>query len=86
MSDRNKPHNGRDLDGHSRVERTDVEDLQTEVDGSDQMRDDVRLGGAAADTGPHAGEAGAHVSDLIAENRANVARLAEPKRSEGGAT
>jgi hypothetical protein len=80
MSERNKPHNGRDLDGQSKVRRTDVDDLAIDGDGSGFLRDDVRLGGAVADTGPHAGEHGAKVRELIADNRANVERLVHPER------
>ena len=81
MSERNKPHNGRDLDGHFKVRQADVDDLETDPNGADFIRDDVRLGGAVADTGPLAGQHGAHVSDLIAENRENVARAVNPPRT-----
>lgn len=74
MSERNKPHNGRDLDGHFKVRQADVDDLQTDPNGADYLRDDVRLGGAVADVGPQAGQHGAHVAELIAENRENVAK------------
>lgn len=84
MSDRNKPHNGRALDGDFKVRQADVDDLQTDPLGEDFIRDDVRLGGAVADTGPHAGEHGAHVADLIAENRANVDKLAHPPKPSVG--
>jgi hypothetical protein len=80
MSERNKPHNGRDLDGQSKVRRTDVDDLVIDPDGSEFLREDVRLGGAVADTGPHAGEHGTKVSELIADNRENVERLVHPER------
>ena len=53
MSERNKPHNGRDTDGRFRVRQADVEDLLASPEGTDFVRDDVRLGGAIADTGPH---------------------------------
>ena len=82
MSERNKPHNGRALDGHFKVRQADVDDLQTDPQGADFIRDDVRLGGAVADTGPQAGQAGAHVADLIAENRDNVDKLAHPEKSD----
>jgi hypothetical protein len=80
MSDRNKPHNGRSLDGHFKVKQADVDDLQTDPDGAEFIRDDVRLGGAVADTGPAAGTHGARVGDLIEENRDNVKRLVDPER------
>jgi hypothetical protein len=82
MSERNKPHNGRDLDGHFKVHQADVDDLQTDPQGQSYLRDDVRMGGAVADTGPQAGQLGAHVGELIAENRENVERTAYPERSD----
>lgn len=80
MSERNKPHNGRDLDGHFKVRQADVDDLQTDPEGADYIRDDVRLGGAVADIGPLAGQHGAHVAELIEENRENVKRAVHPPR------
>jgi len=38
------------------------------------VRDDVRLGGAVADTGPNAAEPSRHISELISENRDDVDR------------
>ena len=52
MSERNKPHNGRDVDGHFKVRKADVDDLVTDPEGSDFLRDDVRLGGAVEATDP----------------------------------
>lgn len=75
MSERRKTHNGRDLDGHFKVKQADVDDLQADPDGADHVRDDVRLGGAIADTGPQAGQRAAHIGDLVEENRENVDRL-----------
>ncbi len=75
MSDRNKPHNGRDKSGHFKVKQADVDDLSTEPRGDEFVRDDVRLGGAVEDTGPHAGERGERISDLVESNREDVARL-----------
>ncbi len=74
MSERNKPHNGRDLDGHFKVKQADVDDLQTDPGGADIIRDDVRLGGAVADTGAQAGQRAAHIGELVQENRENVDR------------
>lgn len=85
MSERNKPHNGRDLDGHFKVRQADVDDLQTDPNGAEFLRDDVRLGGAVADIGPQAGQHGAHVADLIAENRENVERTVNPPRGDEAA-
>lgn len=75
MSERNKTHNGRDVDGNFKVKQADVEDLRTDPDGPAHLEDDVRLGGAVEDTGPHAGELGAHIGDLVADNRDNVDRV-----------
>lgn len=77
MSERNKPHNGRDLDGHFKVKQEDVDDLRTEPNGEDVIRDDVRLGGAVADIGIDAGTRGTHIADLVQENRENVKKLVQ---------
>lgn len=74
MTDRHKPHNGRDADGRFRVRQADVEDVLEDPIGPEIVRDDVRLGGAIADTGPHAGDSGRHVSELIDNNREDVGR------------
>jgi hypothetical protein len=74
MSDRNKPHNGRDLSGKFKVRQADVEDLQSDPNGADVIRDDVRLGGAIEDTGPQAGQRGARIEKLVEENEENTAR------------
>lgn len=75
MSERNKPHNGRGTDGAHRVKRVDLEDTQTDPDGADIIRDDVRLGGAVAYIGSQAGQRAAEIGERIAENRENVRRL-----------
>ena len=77
MSDRNKPHNGRDQSGQFKVKREDVDDLRTEPGGEEFVKDDVRLGGAVEDTGSHAGERGARIGDLVEENREDVDRVGE---------
>jgi hypothetical protein len=69
MSERNKPHNGRDRSGHFKVRQADVDDLLADPQGVDHLRDDVRLGGAVEDTGLHAGEAGEHIERLIEDNQ-----------------
>jgi hypothetical protein len=83
MSDRQKPHNGRDESGHFKVKQADVDDLRTEPNGEDYVRDDVRLGGAVEDTGSQAGQRGVHIGDLVEENEADVERTAGPD-DEGG--
>lgn len=80
MSERNKPHNGRDVDGHFKVRAADVDDLVADPEGPDHLRDDVRLGGAVADTGPAAGERGRHISELVQENREDVSRTTKEQR------
>jgi hypothetical protein len=72
MSERHKPHNGRDRSGHYRVKHEDVEELRTEPQGEEFIRDDVRLGGAVADTGVEGSERAKRIGDLIAENRDEV--------------
>jgi hypothetical protein len=79
MSDRNKPHNGRDLSGKFKVKQADVDDLQSDPKGADFVRDDVRLGGAIEDIGPQAGQRGVRIEKLVEENRAQTAP------GEGGA-
>lgn len=77
MSDRQKPHNGRDTSGHFKVKQADVEDLRTEPNGEEYVRDDVRLGGAVEDTGAGAGERGVRIGDLVEQNEADVERAAD---------
>ncbi|MDQ2664464.1 MAG: hypothetical protein M3Z05_00460 [Gemmatimonadota bacterium] len=74
MSERNKPHNGRDVHGHFKVRTADVDDLVADPEGPDHLRDDVRLGGAVADTGPDAGLRAKHITELVQENREDVTR------------
>ena len=76
MSERYKTHNGRDMDGHFKVKQADVEELETDPNGADFIRDDVRLGGAVADTGAQAGQRAAQIHELVEENRENVNKLA----------
>ena len=79
MSERNKPHNGRDNDGNFRVRHVDLDDVRTDPEGEDILRDDVRQGGAIADTGALAGERAAEIGRRIAENREDVKKLAEER-------
>ena len=75
MSERSKPHNGRDKSGHFKVKQADVDDLPKKF-----LRDDVRLGGAVEDIGLHAGERGERISELVDDNRENVKKLAGRSR------
>lgn len=68
MSERHKPHNGRDQSGHFKVRRADVDELLTDPNGTDYLKDDVRLGGAVEDTGLDAGKHGALIERLIERN------------------
>jgi hypothetical protein len=77
MSERHKTHNGRDVDGHFKVRKADVDDLEADPQGPDFLRDDIRLGGAVEDIGPDAGKRGALIHELVEENRANVSKLAK---------
>ena len=74
MSDHRKRHNGRDLDGNFRVRQVDVEEVLEDPQGEDYIRDDVRLGGAVADTGLNAAEPARHIGELIEDNREDVGR------------
>jgi hypothetical protein len=80
MSDRHKPHNGRDLDGQYKVKRADVEDLRTDPRGAEYIEDDVRLGGAVEDTGADAGRRAERIADLVNTNRENVNRVTGHKQ------
>jgi hypothetical protein len=84
MSERNRTHNGRDLDGHYKVRQADVDDLETDPNGVDFIRDDVRLGGAVADVGAEAGQRAAHIHELVEENREDVNKLNGKDTSKGG--
>ena len=75
MSERRKTHNGRDVDGHFKVKQADVEETLEDPKGEDYLRDNVRLGGAVADTGPQAGTSGERIEQLIDGNQADVDHL-----------
>ena len=81
MSERNKTHNGRDVVGNFKVKQADVDDLRTEPEGTDYIRDDVRLGGAVEDIGPAAGQRGQHIGELVEDNREDVNRVTGRDRS-----
>ena len=69
MSERHKPHNGRDTSGHFKVRQADVEDLLSDPNGAEYLRDDVRLGGAVEDTGLNAAEHGRRIERLIEDSQ-----------------
>jgi hypothetical protein len=72
MSERHKPHNGRDLSGQHKVRQVDVDDLVTDPSGEEYLKDDVRLGGAVEDVGIDAGRHGERIGNLIENNRDEV--------------
>ena len=74
MSERNKPHNGRDVDGKHVVTETDVEELQADPEGLDHLREDVRHGGAVADIGLEGVRRAKEIEKLVQENRLDVAK------------
>jgi hypothetical protein len=81
MSERNKTHNGRDVDGNFRVRQADVDDVLENPDGADIIRDDVRLGGAVVDTGPNAGAHAKEITEMIDGNREDVNRATGKARN-----
>ncbi len=83
MSERHRPHKGRDLDGRYRVRQADVDDLLEDPRGTDFVRDDVRLGGAVADVGPNAGQRAEQIEQLIRDNRDEVGKLVNPSGGGG---
>ena len=83
MSERNRPHKGRDVDGRYRVRQADVDELLEDPSGVDYIRDDVRLGGAVADTGPDAGKRAERIHDLVEQNRHDVERVIRPAAQNG---
>jgi len=85
MSERHKPHIGRDRSGHRKVRVVDVDDLLTEgPDAPDYLRDDVRLGGAVVDSGAGAGSSAAAIGDMIESNRRDVARATRAETTRSG--
>ena len=84
MSERQKPHNGRDLDGHFKVKQADVEDLLADPNGAAHVEDDVRLGGAVEDVGANAAARAREIGQQIEENRYQVDHLVGRDREPGG--
>lgn len=85
MSDRQKPHFGRDRGGHRKVRQEDVEDKVADVHGEEYLRDEVRLGGAVEDVGPAGGQAGREIESLVESNREDVGKaVGEPREESRG--
>jgi hypothetical protein len=78
MSDRHKPHNGRDTSGQFKVRQDDVEDKLADPNGLDYIRDEVRLGGAVEDIGAQAGRHADELQRQIDKNRECVDRFRNP--------
>lgn len=74
MSERHKPHNGRDQSGHFKVRRADVDELLEDPNGVDYLRDDVRLGGAVEDTGINAASHAQRIERLIEGEEPDASR------------
>jgi hypothetical protein len=77
MSERNKTHNGRDRSGHFKVKQADVEELRSDPQGEDYLRDDVRLGGAVEDISVEGAERARRIEELIERNEADVAKTTD---------
>ena len=84
MSDRQKPHNGRDRSGHFKVRQDDVEEKLADPNGTAYIRDEVRLGGAVEDTGAQAGLRADELQRQIDENRAISDRFRHPDAGPTG--
>lgn len=65
---------GREAAG--RVRQADIDDVLADPIGEDVIREDVRLGGAVADNGPHAGDHARHIEEIIETNKEDVGRAA----------
>ena len=76
MSERHKPHNGRDKNGQHHTKLVDVEEKVADINGEEFVRDDVRTGGAVIDIWAQAGHRGERVTELVEENREIVDKLA----------
>ena len=85
MSERNKPHNGRDSAGNFRVKQVDLDDVQADPEGERHRPRRRAHGGAVADTGALAGERAAEIGERIEENRENVKKLARAATIRCGA-
>jgi hypothetical protein len=82
MTDRHKPHNGRDLSGKYGAPAEDVDDILTDATGPDVIRSDIKRAGAVADTGMDAGTKAREISKMIDENRDDVRRVSRKDGSK----
>jgi hypothetical protein len=84
MSDRHKPHNGRDRSGHFKVRQDDFEDKIADPNGTDYIADEVRLGGAVEDVGAAGGLRAEELQRQIDRNRDCVDRFRHPDAGPTG--
>jgi hypothetical protein len=78
MSERHKPHNGRDRSGNFKVRQDDVDDKLADPNGAEFIQDEVRLGGAVEDVGSQAGRVADDLQHRIDNNRDCVDRFRNP--------
>ena len=84
MSDRNKPHNGRDTSGQFKVRQDDFEDKLADPNGADYIADEVRLGGAVEDVGLEGGRRGQELQREIDRNRDITEKFRHPDAGPTG--
>jgi len=84
MSDRQKPHNGRDRSGHFKVRQDDVDDKLADPNGAEYIRDEVRLGGAVEDVSAEAGRRADELQRKIDNDRECVDRFRRPDAGPTG--
>ncbi|AHG90532.1 hypothetical protein J421_2995 [Gemmatirosa kalamazoonensis] len=84
MSDRQKPHNGRDRSGHFKVRQEDFEDKLADPNGPEFIADDVRLGGAVEDVGLEGGRRADELQREIDVNREVTERFRRPDAGPTG--
>jgi hypothetical protein len=78
MSERKKPHNGRDTSGNFKVRQDDFDDKLTEPNGATYIADEVRLGGAVEDISAEGGRRADELQRQIDKNRDCVDRFRNP--------
>lgn len=78
MSQRPKPHNGRDTSGQFKVRQEDYNDKLADPNGAEYIADEVRLGGAVEDIGLEGGRRADELQREIDKNRDCVERFRRP--------
>jgi len=84
MSDRQKPHNGRDRSGHFKVRQEDFEEKLSDPNGPAYITDDVRLGGAVEDVGLEGARRADELQREIDLNRKCTERFRHPDAGPTG--